>query len=701
MTEHLSRGDHRRPDQSIRSIDTAQRWRSVSADDGLTVRVTEIQQPEVARQRQATLEQIFHPGLETSLVLDESSMPTVWVAPHRAEPLIPQSVAEVFSGSIRLCEALAALHAQGLGHGNLNPEAVADGMSGSAQLRDYSPNTAAPAVDLPALGKLLDEWLGPVDDENTGLATLSHALQTSDNAISVLTVRDQLEDLRLAWRRGVPWSGTSSAFAQADTQSSSQQPSLAPQRKLPIGTLAAIAAALALVISLLLLNRIKPADAPVPAAVQTTAEEEAPPEPAPRRPPTAEELEQLLADRKAADAMLDDVINLQLDLKERAIEQWAAVEFEGVAAVVAEGENDYRQQQFSDALQHYQQARDQLLELDQRSGQELARQLELGQQALAGWQSAAAHEAFQRALAIDETNSAAQLGQQRSATLDQVRDLLKQARAAHRDGQLYDARSLYQQIRQLDPLVDGPEQALAEIGATLADEAFRSVVSEAMAALQANRWALARAGFEEARRMRPNAQVVADGLLELDRRQRETDLQQLQQRAEAAAARQDWPAAEQAYAAMLAKDNTISTAQQGRRRAQQRATVEQQLDQFLQPPFQWLNQGGRDRVATTLATVDQLPEPGSNIATKASELRRYLSLSERPVAVRFESDRSCEVLVYRVARLGQFDVEQLELLPGNYVAVGARAGYRDVRREFSVPPGQSPEPVVLRCNEPV
>ena len=55
----------------------------------------------------------------------------------------------------------------------------------------------------------------------------------------------------------------------------------------------------------------------------------------------------------------------------------------------------------------------------------------------------------------------------------------------------------------------------------------------------------------------------------------------------------------------------------------------------------------------------------------------------------------------RVAELGQFEATTLDLKPGRYVAVGIRDGYRDVRQEFLVGFGQTPDAIVVRCEEAV
>ena len=68
------------------------------------------------------------------------------------------------------------------------------------------------------------------------------------------------------------------------------------------------------------------------------------------------------------------------------------------------------------------------------------------------------------------------------------------------------------------------------------------------------------------------------------------------------------------------------------------------------------------------------------------------------MAVRLTSDGATEVTLYRVGDQGRFTDRQLQLLPGRYIAVGARRGYRDVRVEFEVTPGQ-PVTVAIRAED--
>ena len=65
------------------------------------------------------------------------------------------------------------------------------------------------------------------------------------------------------------------------------------------------------------------------------------------------------------------------------------------------------------------------------------------------------------------------------------------------------------------------------------------------------------------------------------------------------------------------------------------------------------------------------------------------------------SDNATNVAIFKVGKFGAFSMHELELRPGNYVATGSRAGYRDVRLEFRVAPEVEMKPIVVRCEEQI
>jgi hypothetical protein len=59
------------------------------------------------------------------------------------------------------------------------------------------------------------------------------------------------------------------------------------------------------------------------------------------------------------------------------------------------------------------------------------------------------------------------------------------------------------------------------------------------------------------------------------------------------------------------------------------------------------------------------------------------------------------VTIYRVGTLGSFEQHSLELAPGTYTVVGTRPGYRDVRRQIDVVPGERVGPIEIRCEDKI
>ena len=92
---------------------------------------------------------------------------------------------------------------------------------------------------------------------------------------------------------------------------------------------------------------------------------------------------------------------------------------------------------------------------------------------------------------------------------------------------------------------------------------------------------------------------------------------------------------------------------------------------------------------------------GPVLSSQIEKLEVLLKQANTPITVALRSDLQTEVMVYKVARLGKFDQRELSLRPGTYTAVGSRAGYRDVRLEFTVTPDSPPPSVTIACTEAI
>ena len=90
---------------------------------------------------------------------------------------------------------------------------------------------------------------------------------------------------------------------------------------------------------------------------------------------------------------------------------------------------------------------------------------------------------------------------------------------------------------------------------------------------------------------------------------------------------------------------------------------------------------------------------GPRLEEQKDELSRLLKRAATPLTVQLVSDNATEVSIYQVGHLGTFARQELTLRPGEYVALGSRPGFRDVRLEFRVAPELDMAPVVIMCEE--
>jgi hypothetical protein len=228
---------------------------------------------------------------------------------------------------------------------------------------------------------------------------------------------------------------------------------------------------------------------------------------------------------------------------------------------------------------------------------------------------------------------------------------------------------------------------------------FDAAVSEGLAALDRGAHAEARAAFARADALRPGSGVVKDGLARSEAGLRGEALVAHRQRAEAAEAAEDWRGAVREYEAALKLEPSVRFAVEGALRAGQRAEASDRLDFYLRRPDRLSADEVAREAESALDRASEIPSPGRKLARQIEDLRAQLAAAGTEVTVRLLSDEHTDVSVMRVGPLGRFREKSVSLRPGSYVVVGTRRGYRDTRVKLVVPPGRSPEPLTVRCDE--
>ncbi len=403
--------------------------------------------------------------------------------------------------------------------------------------------------------------------------------------------------------------------------------------------------------------------------------------------------------RARAEEELEQLLDKQFVLEEKKVEVWALDDYEAAKQLAIDGDRAFRRQDFQASFEAYRDGNAALGELVERSENLLDESLRAGQDSLGAGNAAAANENFELVLKVESKNAAAKAGLARAANLDAVIALVEQARELEQYGEPAKALALFREAAELDPQWSDASAGVRRVDRAMAGSRFSSAMSDGFAALSSNRFDAARAAFARAEQIRPGTSDVRDALSQLEQSRRSASVSTLRDRAEALERSEDFRGALAIYREARALDPNLGFARDGEQRNAERVELLETLSEYNDDPDRLMSDSVYDNARDELARAQGLATPGRELTTAMARLTAHLATSRTSAQVMLSSDNLTDVLVYRVGRLGRFERQSIELRPGRYTAVGSRAGYRDVRREFRVGPGGVEGVVDVRCEE--
>lgn len=331
----------------------------------------------------------------------------------------------------------------------------------------------------------------------------------------------------------------------------------------------------------------------------------------------------------------------------------------------------------------------------------LAEALAAGADALSRGDTLAASRAFDLAAAIDPGSPAVARGQARVATLDEVFARLDEGARETAEGRFRPALAAYQEALRLDAEAPGAEAAIRRIREREAGDRFAMAMAAGLEALADGRLESARDQLERAASLRPDAAEPGAALQQLNSLELDRRLQAAVLAAGGAEREEDWAEAQRRWQEAVTLQPSLEAAREGVRRSDLRRALADRFDALLGDPERLWTPAGRSEAVKLLAEAGKAPAPSRRLAALAADLSEKLDAAERPIRVTLQSDGLTDVVVYRVGRLGAFQSREVEVVPGRYSVVGTRSGFRDVRVELEVRPGEGVSPLVVRCEEPI
>ena len=166
-------------------------------------------------------------------------------------------------------------------------------------------------------------------------------------------------------------------------------------------------------------------------------------------------------------------------------------------------------------------------------------------------------------------------------------------------------------------------------------------------------------------------------------------------------AQERWYEALQIYTSALRQDHSLLFAQQGKARATARMRLGDSLQALIDRPDRLASPQVRNEAVALLQSAQEQPSPGPALRVQIARLSALLPEFDRPVHLSLVSDSLTQVAIPSVGAFGSFARRDIELRPGHYTLIGTRDGYRDVRRDITVSPGQQTQTVNVSCSEPI
>ena len=408
--------------------------------------------------------------------------------------------------------------------------------------------------------------------------------------------------------------------------------------------------------------------------------------------------------RQNSQQLLAKIIAKRDKLGRQSVQDWGGFEFDRALELITAGDEQYSYGNYRQSLSSFEQALEQLEQLQTLGQEKYTEALETGTTAIENAMPAdlaTATTAAQLAMAIAPEDSRSLVLKQRAEPLPQLIDVLESGHKMRAEGQLQSAKRYYQQALKLDKQHKKAAQALDQVNQAITEQDFRRAMSQGFSALEENRFAQATTDFNQAGKIYPQNQAVAQALSQLETQQSQLLVNQKMQQAAAFEQQEQWQQALAIYQSLLQIDPSLTQAKVKTIPISVRATLDQQLKDSLADPLQLSNSTSYNQAQRLLADAKGIGNPGPLLIRQISALDQALSQSTTAVDVVLQSDNLTDVTLFRVAKLGLFAQTTVQLRPGRYIAAGSRMGYRDVRVEFTITGEPLAEPILVRCSEQI
>ena len=402
--------------------------------------------------------------------------------------------------------------------------------------------------------------------------------------------------------------------------------------------------------------------------------------------------------RERAQEALSEFVENQIRLEnEMQVDNWGAEQLTQALDAAKQGDAKFVLEDFETSLAAYNQAViliNTVINLGERLFDE---HLSATREALAALDYESGRGAISSALTIKPSSLEAIDLQRRVTLVPEILTLLRHAKNHELSKRFNEALTLYEQVRQLDPLTQNLHERIASARSGQSGSNLEIFISRGFAHLAGENFQAARDDFNAALSLRPGNNMATGGLQQVAEQH---DLAIIRDRgiaAETALSNEKWEDALAEYNAILKLDANIQFAKEGAVAAKAHKRVQSLLKAISEEPQKLSSQSLYLEAQEIVAEAEQLEHPGSTLKRLTGEVLNLLQLYRDPVDVTLVSDNATDIIVSNIGRIGRFERRVLNLRPGQYTIRGSQSGCKDIYVSIEVLPGI--EPIDLTCPE--
>ena len=409
--------------------------------------------------------------------------------------------------------------------------------------------------------------------------------------------------------------------------------------------------------------------------------------------------------RKDAQLVLEKIVDIRDLLKSKSIEKWNAEKFNIALENISIGDDLYREGEYLRSIKQYREALDQLNNLQEEAANIIESTIISANNNIEKLDSELTVEqtinSINLAFDIDKNNESIRLLKERSLKLPDLFNKVMQSNQLISEQKYEDAFSVLSEAIMLDPYRKQTKTSMENLNKQIKEKTFIEFMSEGFEAMDQNNFSSARKVFNEALKTYPERPDIYDALNQLESRESSFQIKERIKNAEANENLENWSEAKKEYEALLESDNSLVSLKARLINVRIRAELDEQLENLINNPLTLRSDELYQKAKKLLKTAQGINQRGAKLEKQIENVSKIIVQARNPIPVNFFSDNKTKVTIFKVGSLGLFQKRTIELVPGKYVALGQRIGFRDVRLDFAIEPNEVDKNISIMCVESI